>query len=122
MEFNEYQEQTKKTAMYMKGLEEKYPDMDEGIRKMIALSYCGLGLGETGEVQGKIKKIIRDNRGEITEDNVKELKKELGDALWYIAQTAITLGINLEDIAQGNLAKLFSRKERGTITGSGDNR
>lgn len=32
------------------------------------------------------------------------------------------MGWNLEDVAQGNLDKLASRKARGVIDGSGDNR
>lgn len=51
-----------------------------------------------------------------------ELKKECGDILWQIAGLAQTMGWSLEDIAQQNLAKLASRKQRNVIDGNGDNR
>lgn len=87
------------------------------------LLHWVLGLnGEAGEVAEKLKKIIRDKNGEISEEDKAELAKELGDVLWYIAVFAHDLGVPLEDIASANLAKLKSRKDRGKLTGSGDNR
>ena len=51
-----------------------------------------------------------------------EIGKELGDVLWYNAIIANYLDIEFADIAQANLKKLASRKNRGKISGSGDNR
>lgn len=42
--------------------------------------------------------------------------------LWYVAGLADTLGYKLSDVAGGNVDKLSSRKERGVLKGSGDNR
>jgi hypothetical protein len=42
--------------------------------------------------------------------------------LWYVAQVASELGLDLEEIAQQNLDKLLSRQQRGVLSGSGDNR
>ena len=42
--------------------------------------------------------------------------------LWYVAQLASELGLELEDIARENLEKLFSRQSRGVLSGSGDDR
>ena len=85
--------------------------------------YPCLGLSnEVGEVLGKIKKVFRDNNGQFTEETTQELKAELGDVLWYLTQICTELNLTLEEIAEDNLDKLFSRLERGTITGSGDNR
>ena len=84
-----------------------------------------LGLaGETGEVLEKIKKMIRDKNGVFspTPEDIAELKKELGDVLWYISALAFYNGIDLDDVARANLDKLRSRKERNKIHGSGDNR
>lgn len=82
-----------------------------------------LGLvGESGEVAEKFKKLIRDKEGKISSSDKTEIKKELGDVLWYTAVIADYLGVDLEDVAQTNLQKLASRKQRGVSTGSGDNR
>lgn len=84
-----------------------------------------LGLaGETGEVLEKIKKMIRDKNGVFspTPEDIAELKKELGDVLWYLSALAFYNGIDLDDVARANLEKLRSRKERNQIHGSGDNR
>lgn len=45
-------------------------------------------------------------------DPVK-LVDELGDVLWYIAQTATGLNITLEDVAQHNVEKLKKRYPNG---------
>jgi len=104
-----YQQEATKTAIFPK---EK------------ALEYLALGLtSEAGEVAGKVKKLIRD--GEDVEGF--EMKKiaiasEVGDVLWYCAMMAKEVGVPLGDIMQENLDKLHSRKERGKLSGSGDNR
>ena len=82
-----------------------------------------LGLvGESGEVAEKFKKLIRDKHGALSNEDKKEIIKELGDILWYINAVAHLLGSNLEEVAQGNLDKVLSRKARGVQGGSGDNR
>lgn len=82
-----------------------------------------LGLvGEAGEVAEKVKKIIRDKDSKINAVDKNEIAKELGDVLWYIQATADYLGFSLEEIAQGNLDKLYSRRDRNQIHGAGDNR
>jgi len=87
------------------------------------LLHWVLGLnGEAGEVAEKIKKIIRDKDSQVSEQDKQELAKEIGDVLWYLAVFAHHLGIPLSDIAQQNLDKLQSRKARGVLGGTGDNR
>jgi len=109
MNLNEYQEKARATAIY--------PNVGSNF------IYPTLGLaGETGEVAEKIKKVIRDNDGVVTEEKKEEIKKELGDVLWYIANLSKELGLTLEDVAEGNLAKLYSRLERDKVHGDGDNR
>ena len=82
-----------------------------------------LGLAdESGEVQAIFKKWIRDQDADFEKLDRQNVKKELGDVLWYIAVIAHDLGISLDELAEANLAKLASRKERGVIGGSGDNR
>ncbi|OGY56975.1 MAG: hypothetical protein A2119_01155 [Candidatus Colwellbacteria bacterium GWA2_46_10] len=85
--------------------------------------YPVLGLaGETGEVAEKIKKILRDKDGVVSDEDREEIKKELGDVLWYLSRLSAEMGLSLEDVAQSNIEKLFSRLERGKIQGEGDNR
>ena len=110
LSFDEYQARTSETAIY------------PGQNGVMGLLYVGLGLGEAGEVQGKIKKIMRDDGGELMPEKREAIVKELGDLLWYVSQTATELGANLGDLAQANLDKLASRKERGVLGGSGDDR
>ena len=42
--------------------------------------------------------------------------------LWYVAQLATELDLDLDEIAQANLDKLLSRQRRGVLSGSGDER
>jgi NTP pyrophosphatase (non-canonical NTP hydrolase) len=108
-DFDKYQEECGKTAVYPK-VGEKFV-------------YPLLGLqGETGEVSEKIKKVFRDEGGKITPEKREEIKKELGDVLWYLAQLSKELGIKFSEVASSNLEKLASRKVRGKLHGSGDNR
>ena len=108
--FNDYQEKASSTAIY------------PGKGEIMGLVYTALGLGEAGEVQNKIKKILRDDKNIITNDKKIEIAKELGGNLWYISQCAKELGFTLSEIATININELFSRKERGVLGGSGDNR
>jgi NTP pyrophosphatase (non-canonical NTP hydrolase) len=120
--FKDYQSKAHVTALYLEKLIAKYPNLPEGILKIMALNYASNGLGEVGEVQGKVKKIIRDAGGDFEPERVAEISKELGDCLWYIAEVCTVLGINMEEVAEQNIKKLYDRKERGVLTGSGDNR
>lgn len=78
--------------------------------------------GESGEVAGKFSKLIRDKHGKLSDEDTVEIIKELGDVLWYVNSIADLLGSSLEQVAQANLDKVLSRKERGVVSGSGDNR
>jgi NTP pyrophosphatase (non-canonical NTP hydrolase) len=85
--------------------------------------YPTLGLvNEAGELAGKVKKIFRDKQGQIDDSDREALKYELGDVLWYLTQICTELDLTLEEVAAANLTKLFSRLERGTIGGDGDER
>ena len=70
----------------------------------------------------KVKKILRDKKGVFDKNSKDAIKFELGDVLWYISQLSSELGYELEEVANANLQKLNSRKARGTIQGSGDDR
>lgn len=107
MNFKEYQEKAKETAIYPKTEPSwLYP-------------LLGLG-GETGEIFEKLKKVIRDENGRVSQEKLELIKKELGDVLWYLATLSTELGLDLNEIAEENIKKLFSRKERNVLHGSGD--
>jgi len=110
VDFNEYQKKAGKTDLGT-------------VIKNSEIVYYALGLtDEAGEVAGKIKKLYRDRNGEYDEEYKKEIAKELGDVLWYLSALCRKFGIQLEDIAQGNIDKLYSRMERDQIKGNGNNR
>lgn len=85
--------------------------------------YPALGMaGEAGEVADKVKKVIRDNNSQFTEEKKREIAKEIGDVLWYCAVLAHDIGFSLEEVGRMNIDKLKSRQKRGKLSGSGDNR
>lgn len=100
------------------------------------IAYMLTGLtAEVGEVNDKIAKAVRKENLSLHRNNIawwikdyaqeklkEDLKKEIGDVLWFVAGLAEELGCTLEDIAEMNLAKLASRQQRGVIDGNGDNR
>jgi len=82
--------------------------------------YALQGLAaEVGELLGVTAKAIRDGK---KLDHELMIKKELGDIFWFIAAIAQDNGYTLDDIALSNLHKLYARKEKGTLQGSGDHR
>ncbi|MFN8446310.1 MAG: nucleoside triphosphate pyrophosphohydrolase family protein [Caldilineaceae bacterium] len=109
---------------------EKFKDYQRESRKTWSvipmnhpIVYPTMGLvNEAGELAGKIKKIFRDKGGVIDDDSRQALKGELGDILWYLTQICTELGLTLEEVAEANIEKLFSRLERNKIQGEGDNR
>lgn len=117
MKFDDYQTQAILTDTARLAIDEK-ARYDGYMEKALGLA------GETGEVLEKIKKMIRDKDGvfQATPEEIEELKKELGDVLWYLSAIAYYNGISLENVAITNLNKLKDRKARDKIHGSGDNR
>lgn len=121
MELNEYQERAMATCM---------PSCRN-------YSYMfGNLVGEVGELSSKVNKLQRLGQIKFSEDGDLvpqmfvtewtfyngELMKEAGDILWQLSGLCEVMGWKLEDVAQQNLRKLASRKERGKIAGEGDNR
>ena len=109
MELADYQHRSRTTAVY--------PNAGTNI------TYPALGLcGEAGEAAENVKKAIRDDGGELTPERRESLAAELGDVLWYVAQLATEANLDLDEIADSNLGKLLSRRERAVLHGSGDYR
>ncbi len=107
---DEYQVGASTTAIY------------PGKGTIVGLMYAALGLGESGEVQGKVKKVLRDSDGIMTAEALVKIKAELGDLLWYVAAMSSELRVSMGDIARENLQKLADRKARDKLKGDGDNR
>lgn len=79
-----------------------------------------LGLvGEAGEFAEKIKKKYRTTP---LLPEPRELAKELGDVLWYLARLADLYGFTMTQVMALNVDKLESRRKRGVLQGEGDNR
>ncbi len=112
MTLDDYQQGALRTAQYPEAARLLYP----------ALKLAG----EAGEVAEKLGKLMRDEGWRpglaLADDQRDALAKELGDVLWYVAVLAHDLGVPLEQVAAGNLAKLADRAARGVLGGSGDDR
>jgi len=104
MNFDDYQDRARAFAMYPEEIE---------------LAYLTMGLvGEAGEVANKMKKVFRDGK----EISREDMKSELGDVMWYVANLAKVYDLPLSEVAESNIDKLQSRADRGKIQGEGDNR
>lgn len=108
MTLNDYQKTALETSVYPQEYKIIYP---------------ALGMvGEAGECCDKIKKVIRDNDCNFTDDKKREIAKEIGDVMWYCSALANDLGFSLETICEMNIEKLKSRQKRGMISGNSNNR
>ncbi len=87
------------------------------------MMYLSMGLaGESGEVIEKVKKIVRNDKGAISDEKREAIRNELGDVLWYISELARAFDIPLEQVVQANIQKITDRAARGVIESEGDNR
>ena len=108
MLMDEYQRQAMRTSIHPRG----------GCGHH-ALAWNALGLaGEAGEVADEIKKIV--GHGHALDKD--KLAKEIGDVCWYIAALCNDLGINLSDVAQANIDKLWKRYPEGFSQDASRNR
>jgi NTP pyrophosphatase (non-canonical NTP hydrolase) len=95
MELNEFQTQARLTVQTPSA---------EGAGTIVPL----LGLaGEVGELINEYKKYLRDGAAHVRFR--ERLAEELGDVLWYVAETATNFDLGLGDIAEQNLAKTRAR-------------
>lgn len=101
----------------------KYDTFAKCALKEVGFIEKVLGLtGEAGETADKIKKILRDKDGVVSDEDREAIKKELGDTLWYLASIARYLDLSLSEVAVGNIEKLESRYQRNKLHGEGDER
>lgn len=96
MNFNEYQTLAQRTS----NTKSRMDKITNGV----------LGLnGESGEVIDVIKKYMFQGH----DLDVDKIIDELGDVLWYIAELAEGVGMNLSEIAEHNITKLRKRYPEG---------
>jgi NTP pyrophosphatase (non-canonical NTP hydrolase) len=102
MDFDEYQKQALKSiAITNKGID--------------ALAHRSLGLsGESGIVANLIKTAIRDNKGSLDKAGIEDLRKRLGDVLYYTAALADYFDVTLSEIAKQNLKQSNQFKKSRT--------
>jgi NTP pyrophosphatase (non-canonical NTP hydrolase) len=95
MDLREYQHEAHRTEkkIYTAGLD-------------IMVPILGLA-GEVGELLNEYKKRLRD--GDAHTRFPDRVSEELGDILWYVAETATKFGLDLNDIAERNLEKTRAR-------------
>jgi NTP pyrophosphatase (non-canonical NTP hydrolase) len=106
LNLDKYTEFTRTTAQYP----------GAGTHSFEEIVYLTLGLAsESGEVAGKLKKIVRGDRVE-----PEAFVSEVGDVLWYLVRICDNLNISLEQLADLNAAKLSQRVVDNTIKGNGD--
>jgi NTP pyrophosphatase (non-canonical NTP hydrolase) len=95
MELGEYQRQAWR-------FDQHQDDPDRGF----TIALLGLG-GEVGTLQTTQKKVVRDLHAHL--DSQANATEDLGDILWYVADAATWLGVDLNDVAQANLKKIAER-------------
>ncbi|MBP5647871.1 nucleoside triphosphate pyrophosphohydrolase family protein [Candidatus Saccharibacteria bacterium] len=113
MNFDEYQ---KKASKYDLATETSNLKEVGFIEKVLGL------VGESGETADKIKKILRDKDGIVSNEDKELIVKELGDVLWYVAAISRYLEVSLSEVADCNIKKLENRYQRNKIHGEGDKR
>ena len=81
--------------------------------EMHRLLTAAVGMSaEGGEFLEIVKKMIFQGKP-YNDDNVRHLKIELGDVLWYVAQACMALDISLDEITDMNIDKLSKRYPDG---------
>lgn len=119
MTSNQYQLRAHGFADYV----QPYTHNEDGKETRVDYVYPALGLAEeAGEVAGKFAKAVRDNNGVIDSERKEAIIKELGDVCWFVAELSTLLNVSMEEVMQKNIDKLDSRRNRGVIHGSGDDR
>ena len=105
---------TSKPSLDSETLIERLEELDENAN-VPQLLTAALGLtAEAGEFTEIVKKMILQGKP-YNEDNVRHLKIELGDTLWYIAQACMALNTSFDELMEMNFQKLSKRYPTGTF-------
>jgi len=77
---------------------------------------------EGGEFMEIVKKIIFQGKP-YNEENIRHMKIELGDVMWYLAQACMALDTNFDELMAMNVEKLGKRYPEGAFeVGYSENR
>ena len=107
MDLSEYQRQTSQTDQFTPSDSATGAEDVEGFDDAgLVVHLLGLA-GEAGSVASEYKKRLRD--GEAHHWWKARMREELGDVLWYVANVASHVGLDLDEVAQANLDKSRSR-------------
>lgn len=124
---NDYQQFVKSTtsreSLYWNNFEKRAKRLyiEDGVNTPLLLTSA-IGAGsECGEFEEIVKKIVFQGK-DYNEDSRFHMKRELGDILWYVANAATALGYTLDEIVEGNIAKLESRYPNGFEVYRSENR
>lgn len=129
MNQKKYLEFAKKTAVYPKIMVLANPTEDQikrckavGVElKDITWVYPLIGLiGEAGELANKLKKVIRDNKFQLTPEKISEIIDEKGDLAWYNIILDSELGLDPDMVLQLNIDKLQARQKKNTVHDTGN--
>ena len=69
---------------------------------------------EGGEFMEIVKKIIFQGKP-YSEDNIRHMKIELGDVMWYLAQACMALDTDFDELMAMNVEKLGKRYPEGAF-------
>lgn len=106
MDFKTYQEQALQT--------DQVPgSSSDELATALVVPMLGLA-GETGQLLKEYKKHLRD--GPAHRLFKARVAEELGDLLWYVSNVASKFGLDLDEVASGNLTKVRARwSNRGDV-------
>lgn len=96
MTFKEYQALARRTQR---------TDLKPG--EKLAHAVCGIA-SEAGEIAGIYQKSMQGHAVDLN-----ELKKEIGDVLWMLAELCDVYGFDMDEVAEENIEKLKKRYPEG---------
>lgn len=97
-----------------------YQNIQDHYNQKEEVMHWAIGLGEeAGETLSVIKHRYYAGCYDSDDDMLDDLVNELGDVLWHISALCTVIGIDLEDVAKYNIAKLSNRYPNGKFEKTG---
>jgi len=123
-DLKEYAAMTRGAAIYRDEVDDFVASASvDDLAKLTKIFYASMGLsGEAGEVCNKVKKILRDGGGVLSNEMKTKLLGELGGVAWYLVALTEEFGFEIEDVLEYNYEQIRGRQARNTLKGDGDDR